>query len=119
MPGAPGKVNGAWDLDAVLEFVASHAAKESTSAKVSSDVATLKAREIELRCERMRFHLDLDRGKYLELSQVEQQVRELIAGQLRILRQKLEGEWPSAVAGMDPAPGKSLRQAISSDLLMS
>jgi len=63
---------------------------------------------------------DRNAGTLILTATVEQRLHEIAAGQLKILRQRLENEYPTAVAGMDPAQarvyGKRLVDEICSQM---
>src|SRR2546421_4719760 len=79
MRGAPEYEPGkGWDLAAITEFIANHAELDRTAAKASKSLAALKAREIQLRCQRMQFRLECDKGKWVKRADVVESIHKIM-----------------------------------------
>ena len=112
-PNAPAYVAGkGWPLEAVAEFVALTAKKESTSAAVSGDIAALRAREIALRCDRLAHRLAVERGEHLVAADVCAWLNSTLTGMRQVLHQKLCNELPSNVAGHDAPATRERCKAV-------
>src|SRR5690349_14969679 len=80
LPGAPGRGRGGYDLAAVADFIATQSHSEITQAKTNSEIARLKAREIALRCERLKLALDVEMGKYVKLDELIAETSKVMSG---------------------------------------
>jgi hypothetical protein len=113
---APERGPDGWDLERVAGFIARHARGDSTAAKTSQSIGEARAREIGLRCERLEFKLQQDRGEWVLKSKI---VGFFLgfAGEFRgTLHQVLENEYPIAVAGCEPAQARILGKRLADKL---
>jgi predicted DNA-binding transcriptional regulator AlpA len=106
MPGAPERKADGWPLEEVLAFIASRAETEATLGKAAADIRKLKAEEIGLRCEKMRFALQRERGEFVERAKVAKTIVEFATAIRGHLEAKLVNEWPSVVSGLDTAQAR-------------
>ncbi len=72
-PGAPQQVVGfGYDFDAVVEFISANGSRTET-AKAAPDLRALKVEELTLKCAKLKFSLDRERGLYRLGSDVDRQ----------------------------------------------
>lgn len=103
LPGAPEYQPGkGFDLTAVTDFIAEHAHAESTRSKASDSIRALKARELEIICERLSLKLKAERGEYVPVNDVVAAINRVMQPARNILENALCNEFPSRVAGLDP-----------------
>jgi hypothetical protein len=69
LPGAPKETKHGWDLAAVSKFISAKS-KTSATAKTNPEMAALKIRELQLRCDRLAHKLDTERGLHIAKSTV-------------------------------------------------
>jgi hypothetical protein len=100
-PGAPQRGADGWNVEEVAAFIAVNARAESTASKTSDSIGQAKLREISLRCERMAFKLECERGEWVKKIEVASAVNRIMGAARNALEQRLCNEYPSAVAGMD------------------
>jgi hypothetical protein len=100
LPGAPRRTKSGWNLEAVLAFVNDTAQGEATLAGRSEDLKSLRARELSLKCEKLRQAIDIEARKYLDADEVCRTVFAIGAAQKQVLRQKLEQEAPPRLEGL-------------------
>ena len=62
---------------------------------------------------------DQKAGTLIEVATMEKEIHEIASGQLKILRQKLENEYPIAVAGMDPAQARIYGKRLVDEICAS
>jgi hypothetical protein len=118
LSGAPKKIPGkGYDWEAVLKFVGEHAESDAVSAKSSEDIKSLKAKEIALRCERMRFGIDREKKKFVPRVDVAASIRRCLGPMASILEQKLANEYPSAVAGLDVPQARVYGKRVCDEIL--
>src|SRR5437016_1948115 len=70
MPKAPERTAQGWDLAAVADFVAENAQSEETRSRASDEIRGLKAREIRLRCDRLKLRIGVERRVFVKKSDV-------------------------------------------------
>jgi hypothetical protein len=68
--------------------------------------ATLEDQKTAEQVRKLRIGNDREDGALILVATVEKLLHEIAAGQLKILRQRLENEYPTAVSGMDPAQAR-------------
>lgn len=119
MPGAPDKSADGYDLAAVTEFVAENAKRESTAAAGHKKIASLRAREISLRCDRLALKLACERGELIEVAKVAQIMSRVLPPAALLLQRRLIDEWPSEVAGLDVAAARAYGRKLAADVLQA
>lgn len=118
LPGAPSKIPGkGYNLESILEFVERNADSEAVAVKSSNDLKGLKAKEIALRCERMRFGIDKEKKKFVPRVEVAASIRRCLGPVAGILEQKLANEYPSAVAGLDVPQARVYGKRVCDEVL--
>lgn len=100
MPGAPEREPVGYNLERVVAFIAENAAAESTRAKASDSIHSLKARELSLKCDRLKFKLEQEQGHWVRKAQVAGAVLRIFGPARAMLEQRLVQEWPAAVVGL-------------------
>lgn len=68
--------------------------------------ATLDDQKTAEQIRKLRIENDRTEAKLILKATIEQRLHEIHSAQLKILRQRLENEYPTAVAGMDPAQAR-------------
>jgi hypothetical protein len=103
LEGAPRRTKSGWNFEAVLAFLNHTAEGEATLSLRSDDIKGLRARELALKCEKLRQQIDIEGGRYLDAGEVCRTVFAIGDAQKRILRQKLEEEAPPRLEGLRAA----------------
>src|SRR5437868_5900923 len=65
MKGAPKEGRSGWDLEVVSKFVSQKSKTVAVGAKSNPEMAELKIRELQLRCDRLAFKLETERGLHI------------------------------------------------------
>ena len=100
LPGAPAKSERGWAYDAVLAHIAKHAEGEEMLTKTTSEIRSLKAKEIRIRTERALHRLSVDRGEFLPVRVFVEKMLGFAGGLNAMLTQKAN-ELPAILAGKD------------------
>ena len=117
MPGAPAPTRRGFDLVKIVDFIAARSTKEATAVKVASDLRALRAREISLRCDRLKFRLEVDRGEYIRLADIVSEIAPSLSAFKELLYGKLQGEMPTAASGMDIPQSRIYGGRLAGELL--
>jgi hypothetical protein len=117
MPGAPKKGREGFDLAAVVNFIGANAERESTACKAAPDLKAARVRELLLRCERLKFLLDRERGIYVLRSEVQASIRRIMGPAVIVLEQRLVNEYPTGVAGMDVPQARIYGKRLCDELM--
>jgi hypothetical protein len=107
------------DLDRVEQWLASNKdLLEARGELLSKEQAEVK--KILLQCERIEFQNEVLRQKYVEVKTLVPELEILASGQMTVLRQKLENEYPALASGKQPAEirvmGKELVDLICGEM---
>lgn len=116
-PGAPTRTIDGWSLEAVVDFIADSATREATAASASPRLRDLRAKEIGLRCERLRFRLDQERRLYVKRSDVSNAISRIVSECKNVLTVKLEQEYPAAVAGLEVVQARVYSKRLLDDIV--
>lgn len=111
--GAPGFKASRVYVSELLPWLKKHRGELAKSGETRTE---LECRKLQVQCERLEHELALKRGEFVSREKVVG-VLQTIASSIRgLLNQKLENEYPAALAGMGVAEariyGKSLNDAI-------
>jgi len=101
LAGAPDRGADGWDVEAVAAFIAARAESDATASKASDTIGKLRAREIGLRCERLKFKLECERRDWVKKTEVAQSIVRIMGPAVNLMEQKLVAEYPSEVAGLN------------------
>ncbi len=106
MPGAPQfQERKGYDVGDVAGFISRNATSAKTVAATDPAIRSLRAYELSLKCARLKFSIEKERGQYVLKSDVAGSVRAVGAGIRAIMEQKLEREYPSRLAGLQTVAG--------------
>lgn len=99
-PGFPPATKDGWALDEVLAFIQANTDHGIIDAKLNSSLSDLKCEDLRVKIARAQFKLDQERGRFVLLADAQRDFSEFWGKFLSSLRQKLENEYPQAVAGL-------------------
>jgi hypothetical protein len=102
MPGAPEPMPGrGWPLADVVDFVSSHATNARTLAATDPNIRELKAYELGLKCARLRFYIERERGGFVNRNDLCASIHRVASGMRAKLWQRLMNEYPVVVSGLE------------------
>jgi hypothetical protein len=118
LSGAPKKGKEGYDLAAVAGFIADNSEREATAVKASPDLKAARAKEIHLRCARLKLFLDRERGLYVLKAEVKASITRIMGPMVQHLEQKLVNEYPNAVAGLDVPQARILGKRVFDEIMV-
>lgn len=86
------------DCDLVREWLADARNQQALNSPVARK-ANAEARHEELKVERIEYRNGVEQGRYIEKQKISERLLKLGSDQARVLRQKLENEFPAVLAG--------------------
>ena len=117
-PGAPTRERGkGWSLAAVTAFIGEHADAERTRLKGSDALRRAKLREIELRCKRLAFALECDRGKFILVEDLSKVSAPTLSAFRTMVYDVLEVRAPMGMSGLGIAEGRIYGRRLADELL--
>jgi hypothetical protein len=109
LPGAPKETKQGWDLAAVSKFISAKSKTSATSAKSNPEMAALKIRELQLKCDRLSHKLETERGLHIAKAVVGPALRNATV-HFRAEFQRAEQELPARLVNKTELEiGKELR----------
>jgi hypothetical protein len=110
MDGAPKEKPAGWDFAAVSKFISEKSKTTATSSKSNPQMAELKLRELQLRCDRLAHKLETERGLHIAKASIGPSLRNA-HDHWRAEFQKAEQELPARLVNRtENEIAKELRQ---------
>jgi hypothetical protein len=92
MPGAPKGERGKYDAEKVAKWIKDNAESQSSQSRVDPQIASLRARELKAKCERLEFRLAQDRGEFIAKAKIGPALSNAHLAMRTALQRKFEGE---------------------------
>lgn len=102
------------DGNMLKKYIAEH----SDELKAMGDEISLRETKLSEEIRKLRIKNDRDEGKSVPKVEVASAIRRALAGVAGILEAKLVAEWPSAVAGLDPAQARVYGRRLYDDVMV-
>jgi hypothetical protein len=82
-----------------LEWVKRHGFKGGEE----TDMSKLKERQLKIKCDQLQLELDVQKGRYILISEAQDEVTRMVTEAKSVLRSKFESELPPVLVGMTAA----------------
>ena len=115
MDGAPKGERGKYDGEAVSRWIRDHAESQATQGKTDPEIASLRARELRAKCERLEFKLAQDRGDFIARAKIGPALNNAHLAMRSALQRKLENELGPKLPMLKPEDQmEEIRNAVDS-----
>jgi len=112
------RANGSIDEAELLKFFSKHAEELKAKPKGKRGALTLKDQKLNEEIRRLKNRNDKDDGKLILAAAFCAAVHEVGASMKSILRQKLELEYPAAVAGLDIPQARVFGKRLNDEIIL-
>jgi hypothetical protein len=117
LPKSPVRTAQGYDLEAITGWISDHTESEKTSAKTNETIKGLKAKEIGLRCARMKFRLEQERGIYAKKTEFAAAVGRIMGPARNLFEHRLIHEYPTLCAGQDATAIRIYSRRLMDEIL--
>jgi hypothetical protein len=98
-PGAPKEGPNGWDFAKVSRWISKTAKNTATTAKSNPELAALKIRELQLKCDRLAHKLETEQGLYIAKADIGPALHNLALNMRSLFQRKAENEMAPRLAG--------------------